>query len=87
MKNVFFQWWEGPSGRTFTTLHLHQNGATKFRRETSTRKRKGTWKSTLHSKIGNREVSDEVYGYIATRLHGRSGIRANVSDFTSHEMV
>ena len=81
MKKVFFQWWEGPSGPMFTTLHPSRNHARRFRQEVAERKGKGSWKSNLHSKIGHRSVSNRVHKHIMTRLRGRAGIRAFVSDF------
>jgi hypothetical protein len=82
MKTVFFQWYEGPSGRRFTTLHPSGLAALRFRALV-----RGKWVSKVASKVGAVKVPNKVHGYIMTRLRGRDGLRAYVDDFTTHKMV
>jgi hypothetical protein len=88
MRRLHIQWWVGPTGRKFTTLHLSRRHARRFRKEVALRLQEGTWNSTLAiRKIVSREVANKVRSYIATRLAGRNGIRANVSEFQKYKMV
>jgi hypothetical protein len=89
MATVFFQKWKGPSGyQRFTTIHLSEEDALRFRKAVEERKLKGQWKSALVSeRVLSKEVSNKVYDIVVRWLGNKSGKRGQISIFTQYEWV
>jgi hypothetical protein len=84
---IWFQWWKGPSGRSFTTLHPNFAAGVRFRRSRTSAKKRGRWNSHLDSTLRWEEVSKVNYNKILVRLKGRDGIRAYITDFVGWKFI
>lgn len=78
MKKIFFQWWRGPTGYPFMTLHTRRVRALRFRDHACAR---SDWKSLPTAEVLEQSVPNKVFKKIEARLNGRDGVRASLGDF------